>query len=56
MDRVWKYGGASIITVAGWILWCTFTHRNSFVPTVNVVALLIGALAFDVWRNTRPVE
>ena len=51
MDRVWKYGGASIITVAGWILWCTFTHRNSFVPTVNVVALLIGALAFDVWRN-----
>ena len=56
MDGVWKYGWASIITVAGWILWCIFTQGDSFVPTVEVIALFIGALAFDVWRNTQPLE
>ena len=56
MDRVWPYVGAFIVTVAGWILWCMFTHRESVVPTVEVMALFIGALAFDVWRNSRPFK
>ena len=55
VDRVWQYGGTFIVTVAGWMLWCIFT-RDSFVPTVEVVALFIGALAFDLWRNSRPFE
>ena len=46
VDRVWQYAGTFIVTVAGWLLWCIFT-RDSFVPTVEVVALFIGALAFD---------
>ena len=50
-----KYAGTFIVTVAGWLLWCIFT-RDSFVPTVEVVALFIGALAFDLWRNSRPFE
>ena len=64
MDRVWQYAwtgvwnyaGTFIVTVAGWMFWCMFTRRDSFVPTGDVVALFIGALAFDIWWNTRPLE
>jgi hypothetical protein len=56
LDRVWQYVGTFIVTVVGWILWCIFTQRGSFAPTVNVMALFIGALAFDLWRNTGPFE
>ena len=56
MDRVWKYSTTFIVTVAVWIFWCLFTRRDSFVPTQDVVALFIGALAFDIWWSTRPLE
>ena len=56
MDRVWQYAGMFIITIAGWILWCIFTHSNSFEPSVNVMALFIGALAFDIWWKTGPFK
>jgi hypothetical protein len=56
LDRVWQYVGTFIVTVVGWILWCIFTQRGSFAPTVNVMALFIGALAFDLWRNTGPFK
>ena len=56
MDRVWQYAGTSIVTVVGWILWCIFTQRGSFVPTVEVMVLLVGALAFDIWRHTGPFK
>ena len=52
IDRVWQYVGALIVTVTGWMFWCMFTHRDSLVPTVEVMALFIGALAFDIWRNS----
>ena len=56
MDRVWQYAGTLIVTVAGWTFWCMFTHRDSFVPTFEAMALFIGALAFDIWRNTGPFK
>ncbi|MFZ3251099.1 MAG: hypothetical protein WA214_19675 [Pseudolabrys sp.] len=56
MDRVWQYAGTFIITIAGWILWCIFTRSNSFEPSVNVMALFIGALAFDIWWKTGPFK
>ena len=56
MDRVWNYAGTFIVTVAGWMFWCMFTRRDSFVSTGDVVALFIGALAFNIWWNTRPLE
>ena len=56
LDRVWQYVETFIVTVVGWILWCIFTQRGNFAPTVNVMALFIGALAFDLWRNTGPFE
>ena len=56
MDRVWQYAGTFIVTVVGWILWCIFTQRGSFVPPVELMALFIGALAFDVWWNTEPFK
>jgi len=56
MDRVWQYAGTFIVTVVGWILWCIFTQRGSFVPTVEVMAMFIGVLAFDIWRNTGPFK
>jgi hypothetical protein len=45
-----------IITIVGWILWRIFTHSNSFEPSVNVMALFIGALAFDIWWKTGPFK
>jgi hypothetical protein len=56
MDRVWQYAGTFIVTVVGWILWCIFTQRGSFVPTVDVMVFSIGALTFDLWRNTGPLK
>ena len=56
MDRVWQYAGTFIVTVVGWILWCIFTQRGSFVPTVDVMVFSIGALTFDLWRNTGPFK
>ena len=56
MDRVWQYAGTFIFTVVGWILWCIFAQRGSFVPTGEVMAFFIGALAFDIWRNTGPFK
>ena len=35
VDRVWQYAGTFIVTVVGWILWCIFTQKGSFVPTVG---------------------
>ena len=54
MDRVWHYAGTFIVTLVAWILWCIFTQRGSFVPTVDVIALFIGVLCFDIWRNAGP--
>src|SRR5262249_50094447 len=43
-------------SIAGWILWCLFEHEDIFEPPVDVVAVFIGAFAFDIWRNTGPRE
>jgi hypothetical protein len=56
MDRVWQHARMFIITIAGWVLWRIFTHSGSFEPSVDVMALFIGALAFDTWWNTRPFK
>jgi hypothetical protein len=56
MDTVSRFAGTTILTIAGWVLWCLFSRRNGFVPPVEVIALFIGALAIDILRNARPAR
>jgi hypothetical protein len=58
MDTVSRYAGTTILTIAGWVLWCLFSRRNGFVPPVEVIALFIGALAIDILRKrqTRTID
>lgn len=56
MDTVSRHAGTTILTIAGWVLWCLFSRRNSFVPPIEVIAVFIGALAIDILRNAGSSE
>ena len=56
MDTVSRHAGTTILTMAGWVLWCLFSRRNSFVPPIEVIAVFLGALAIDILRNAGSSE